>query len=35
MMVLANSFIAPGVQDEFTIKMDYIADVDADVTIAF
>jgi hypothetical protein len=32
----AGKFIlAPGVQDEFTIKMDYIADVDADVTIAF
>jgi hypothetical protein len=27
--------LAPGVQDEFIIKMDYIADVDADVTIAF
>jgi hypothetical protein len=27
--------IAPGVQDQFTIKMDYLADVDADVEIAF
>jgi hypothetical protein len=27
--------IAPGVGDEFTIKMNYLADVDADVEIAF
>jgi hypothetical protein len=27
--------IAPGVEDEFMIKMDYLADVDADVEIAF
>jgi hypothetical protein len=25
--------LAPGVEDEFTVKMDYIADVDADVVI--
>ncbi|MGI6491963.1 MAG: hypothetical protein ACOX0T_06060 [Pelotomaculum sp.] len=30
----AGKFIlAPGVEDEFTVKMDYIADVDADVVI--
>lgn len=27
--------LAPGVQDQFTIKMNYLADVDADVEIAF
>jgi hypothetical protein len=29
----AQYIIAPGVEDEFTVKMDYIADVDADVVI--
>ena len=31
----ANYIIAPGVGDEFTLKMDYIADVDADVLLTF
>jgi hypothetical protein len=31
----SNYIIAPGVGDEFTIEMNYLADVDADVTIAF